>query len=98
MSNSQLVDVKTGLPIGPLLYEVATSTYVPPSNSYPVGAGSSYYTTTTANYAVGGIVGTTVNTGKEVIKGESRIEYVPFEKKIIEYKDQAKIERKLCGV
>lgn len=93
MSNSQLVDGKTGLPIGPVLYEVATSTYVPPSNSYPVGAGSSYYTTTTANYAVGGIVGTTVNTGKEVIKGESRIEYVPFEKKIIEYKDQAKVER-----
>jgi hypothetical protein len=43
---------------------------------------------------VGGqVVGTTVNTGKEVIKGESRIEYVPFEKKIVEYKDQAKVER-----
>ena len=39
------------------------------------------------------VVGTTVNTGKEVIKGESRIEYVPFEKKIVEYKDQAKVER-----
>ena len=39
------------------------------------------------------VVGTTVNTGKEVIKGESRIEYVPFEKKILEYKDQAKVER-----
>ena len=38
-------------------------------------------------------VATTVNTGKEVIKGESRIEYVPFEKKIVEYKDQAKVER-----
>ena len=36
---------------------------------------------------------TTVNTGKEVIKGESRIEYVPFEKKIIEYKDEARVER-----
>ena len=31
----------------------------------------------------GGVVNTVVNTGKEVIKGESRIEYVPFEKKII---------------
>lgn len=41
----------------------------------------------------GQIVGTTVNTGKDVIKGESRIEYVPFEKKVIEYKDQAKVER-----
>lgn len=39
------------------------------------------------------VVGTTVNTGKEVIKGESRIEYVPFEKKVLEYKDQAKVER-----
>lgn len=39
------------------------------------------------------VIGTTVNTGKEVIKGESRIEYVPFEKKIVEYKDQAKVER-----
>jgi hypothetical protein len=28
-----------------------------------------------------------------VIKGESRIEYVPFEKKIIEYKDNARVER-----
>jgi hypothetical protein len=35
----------------------------------------------------GQIVNTTVNTGKEVIKGESRIEYVPFERKVIEYKD-----------
>ncbi len=32
------------------------------------------------------VVNTVVNTGKEVIKGESRIEYVPFEKKIVEYK------------
>jgi hypothetical protein len=39
----------------------------------------------------GQVVGTTVNTGKEVIKGESRIEYVPFEKKVIEYKDEAKV-------
>jgi hypothetical protein len=31
--------------------------------------------------------------GKEVIKGESRIEYVPFEKKIVEYKDQTVVER-----
>mgnify|MGYP001172827258 FL=1 len=40
------------------------------------------------------VVNTVVNTGKEVIKGESRIEYVPFEKKIIEYRDEAKVERK----
>ena len=39
------------------------------------------------------VVNTVVNTGKEVIKGESRIEYVPFEKKIIEYKDEARVER-----
>jgi len=32
------------------------------------------------------VVGTVVNTAKEVIKGESRIEYVPFEKKIVEYR------------
>ena len=52
------------------------------------------YTVSNASYPVGAsVVGTTVNTGKEVIKGESRIEYVPFEKKIVEYKDQAKVER-----
>jgi len=51
-------------------------------------------TTTVTNVTQGAqIVGTTVNTGKDVIKGESRIEYVPFEKKVIEYKDQAKVER-----
>lgn len=123
MSSSQLVDGKTGEPIGYNTYTtttanyavsggvpVTTSNYVPTTtttNYYGTGSGanaSSSYYTTTANYAVTGapvttttttnqIVGTTVNTGKEVIKGESRIEYVPFEKKIIEYKDQAKVER-----
>lgn len=39
------------------------------------------------------VVNTVVNTGKEVIKGESRIEYVPFEKKVIEYKDEVRVER-----
>jgi len=29
-----------------------------------------------------------------VIKGESRIEYVPFEKKIVQYVDQPRVERK----
>ena len=33
------------------------------------------------------IVNTVVNTGKEVIKGESRIEYVPYERKVMEYRD-----------
>lgn len=124
MSSSQLVDGKTGEPIGYNAYTtttanyavsggvpVTTSNYVAPTSTtyYGTGSGanaSSSYYTTTANYAVSGgapvttttttnqqIVGTTVNTGKEVIKGESRIEYVPFEKKIIEYKDQAKVER-----
>ena len=67
------------------------------SKEYAVGGG--YYTSTAAVPATttvttnAQVVGTTVNTGKEVIKGESRIEYVPFEKKIIEYKDQSKVER-----
>lgn len=39
------------------------------------------------------VVNTTVNTGQEVIKGESRIEYVPFEKKITEYVEQPRVER-----
>jgi hypothetical protein len=125
MSSSQLVDGKTGEPIGYNAYTttttnyavsggvpVTTSNYVPTTTTtyYGTGSGananaSSSYYTATGNYAVSGIpvtttttttnqiVGTTVNTGKEVIKGESRIEYVPFEKKIIEYKDQAKVER-----
>ncbi len=150
MSESKLVDGKTGELIGGGYYTTGaqnyvattTSNYVPATNTYS-GTGSGVggaqtvtYTTTGGNaqnvyttggnvqnvyttgytqkeyvsggsYAVGGgvvsgsatqvvggqVVGTTVNTGKEVIKGESRIEYVPFEKKIIEYKDQAKVER-----
>ncbi len=39
------------------------------------------------------VVNTQVTTGKQVIKGESRIEYVPFEKKIVEYKDEVRVER-----
>ena len=162
MSTSQLVDGKTGQPIGYNTYgnntgyvATTTSNYVPAAttttttnyvygsgsgsaagSSYPVGATNAAYTTnagnayttnaattyttntataypatgyytTTQNYATSAgvpttttvttgnaqIVGTTVNTGKEVIKGESRIQYVPFEKKIIEYKDQATVER-----
>jgi hypothetical protein len=41
-----------------------------------VGGNVGYATTQVVGGAT--IVGTTVNTGKEVIKGESRIEYVPF--------------------
>jgi hypothetical protein len=121
MSNSALVDGKTGELIGggynfastggqytSSYGPVTTSTYqygnVPVATGQQIyGAGNAqnlYYGNT--SYAVGGgvpvgatttvvtggqVVGTTVNTGKEVIKGESRIEYVPFEKKVIEYKD-----------
>jgi hypothetical protein len=42
--------------------------------------------TTTEQYAPY-VANTVVNTMKEVIKGESRIEYVPFEKKIVEYRE-----------
>lgn len=52
------------------------------------GATTGYTTTTTTAVArQPQIVNTVVNTGKEVIKGESRIEYVPFEKKIVEYRE-----------
>ena len=66
------------------------------------GYGTTGYTTGYATGAVNQstyvaqgpqVVNTVVNTGKEVIKGESRIEYVPFEKKIIEYKDEVRVER-----
>lgn len=72
--------------------------YVVPggSTSYAVGGavgGAVSGESTTQVISGAQVVGTTVNTGKEVIKGESRIEYVPFEKKIVEYKDQAKVER-----
>lgn len=125
MSESKLVDGKTGDLIGGAytystagLVGAVNSTYVPSTTSAYYGSGntqniySTAYQGTTGvlyggNYASGPvgtvnppttisqgqIVGTTVNTGKDVIKGESRIEYVPFEKKIIEYKDQAKVER-----
>ena len=71
-----------------------TSTYTS-SYQQPVAATSytSGYTTGTAVAQQAQVVNTVVNTGKEVIKGESRIEYVPFEKKVIEYKDEARVER-----
>lgn len=66
--------------------------------TYTVPAATTYATSTyqaptyQSSTVVGGVSSNVVvNTGKEVIKGESRIEYVPFEKKIIEYKDQAKV-------
>jgi hypothetical protein len=64
--------VSGGVPTGYTTSHIATG---------PIATGY----TTTNQVVTGGaqIVGTTVNTGKEVIKGESRIEYVPFEKKII---------------
>jgi hypothetical protein len=40
------------------------------------------------------IVNTVVNMGREVIKGESRIEYVPFEKKVVDYRDEVIIEQR----
>ena len=73
-------------------YVQGGSSYVQGGNSHVQGG----YTTSAVNSGyvqsnVQGhepqIVNTVVNTGKEVIKGESRIEYVPFEKKIVEYKD-----------
>ena len=115
MSSSQLVDGKTGQPIGYNVYSnnnnyvtTTTSNYVPANtvttSNYAYGQGSGYGAERVERVEgrVGAgvpvasraeVVGTTVNTGKEVIKGESRIEYVPFEKKILEYKDQAKVER-----
>lgn len=109
-SQSQLVDGKTGDPIGYNIYQgqavgTTTSNYIQQGYStYGTGSGAGYTseyklqggvpTTTeyrvgsgTGEYRVGGgavtttttnVVGTTVNTGKDVIKGESRIEYVPF--------------------
>ena len=85
----------------PATYTTTTTNYVPGSTSYVQQGG---YSTSAVNsgYAVGGgisqqheaqVVNTVVNTGKEVIKGESRIEYVPFEKKVVEYKDEARVER-----
>ena len=115
MSSSQLVDGRTGEPIGYNAYSnnyvtTTTSNYVPAggvtTSNYAYGSGSGYGDRVERVERVEGrvgavegrvgstqVVGTTVNTGKEVIKGESRIEYVPFEKKIVEYKDQAKVER-----
>lgn len=53
-----------------------TTGYTTTQVTGPVTTG---YTTGYAQVSGGAtVVGTTVNTGKEVIKGESRIEYVPF--------------------
>lgn len=83
-----------------------TTQYVQqPTTTTTYATGPAYTTTqyvsapaTTTTYTAASqapqVVNTVVNTGKEVIKGESRIEYVPFEKKIIEYRDEAKVERK----
>jgi len=60
-----------------------TGGYTTTSNTYTTGGvyQTGYSTTgVTGSYAVQApqVVNTTVSTGKEVIKGESRIEYVPF--------------------
>jgi hypothetical protein len=57
------------------------------TTGYTTGTTGYTTTTTTAVAHQPQIVNTVVNTGKEVIKGESRIEYVPFEKKIVEYRE-----------
>ena len=70
------------------------TTALPVTTTYATSA-PVYATTGTTSYATNSVVGvartpqvvgTVVNTAKEVIKGESRIEYVPFEKKIVEYR------------
>jgi hypothetical protein len=75
-----------------------STTYVAGTSGYGVNTG--YSTVGVNGYGTASgvahqpqVVNTVVNTGKEVIKGESRIEYVPFEKKIIEYKENARVER-----
>jgi hypothetical protein len=127
MTESKLVDGRTGELIGGNYYNTGanyvtttTSNYVPATTTYAYGTGTGAGATQTVSYGVQGgntqnintgyiggynvnggsypvpggvttggkvsggqVVGTTVNTGKEVIKGESRIEYVPFEKKIL---------------
>lgn len=75
-----------------------TTGYTATSGGYGATTyGTTGYTTTTQHQHVEQyaphIVNTVVNTGKEVIKGESRIEYVPFEKKIVEYREEARVER-----
>lgn len=78
------------------------STYQQPvvGASYTTGStygattyGATGYNATTVETHAPHVVNTVVNTGKEVIKGESRIEYVPFEKKIVEYREEARVER-----
>ncbi len=101
MTETRLIDGLTGELIGgqPALYgatQQTTTNYQTGSNLYATGY-TTQYATGNANqstYVQGPqVVNTVVNTGKEVIKGESRIEYVPFEKKIIEYRDEVRVER-----
>jgi hypothetical protein len=109
MSEARLIDGLTGELIGGQTthygattggqYTTTTTTnaYQTGGNVYQTGyAVNSGYATgvSQSNYVQGPqVVNTVVNTGKEVIKGESRIEYVPFEKKVIEYKDEVRVER-----
>lgn len=98
-TTSQPVGYTTTTTTQPVGYTTTTN-YVQGGGSTYVQGGSSHlqggYTTSAVNsgYVASNVQGhepqvvnTVVNTGKEVIKGESRIEYVPFEKKIVEYKD-----------
>ena len=74
-----------------VVYGNPATTYQTVGNTYNSNLYQTGYVNTGASQTVyqqaPQVVNTVVSTGKEVIKGESRIEYVPFEKKIIEYKD-----------
>ncbi len=104
MTEARLIDGLTGELIGgqPSLYGAQQTGAQYNSNLYQTSSNvhTGYNTqyvgaTNQSTYVQQGpqIVNTVVNTGKEVIKGESRIEYVPFEKKVIEYKDEVRVER-----
>ena len=100
MSEARLIDGLTGELIGgqASLYGATQNAGYTTTTTYQTGptyALNAGYTATNQSTYVQGpqVVNTVVNTGKEVIKGESRIEYVPFEKKIIEYRDEVRVER-----
>ena len=80
-----------------VVYGNPTTTYQTVGNTYNSNLYQTGYVNTGASQTVyqqaPQVVNTVVSTGKEVIKGESRIEYVPFEKKIIEYRDEVRVER-----
>ncbi len=78
----------TGGQYGSNVFQTSSNVHTGYNNTQYVGANQSTYVQQGPQ-----IVNTVVNTGKEVIKGESRIEYVPFEKKVIEYKDEVRVER-----